>query len=144
MENSKYMQLEAIIEPTHSLIASLNRHRLPVVLDSSLPNPTPQLSEALYGLCREDQGAHWGQGTEDLSEGILQGAQQTWSIAALQQGLVCRGRWNEKCTDIKAELARQANLQRAVRAVWNYKTDAVWKAADGREPVSPQLALGLI
>lgn len=55
-KNPKYMQLEKIIQPTHTLTASFNRHSLPA-LASSLTILTPQRSEALHGLCREVQGA---------------------------------------------------------------------------------------
>ena len=135
-ENSKYRQLEKVLQATHILITCFNGHPLAALLAFSLTTPSPQLSEALHGLCREDQGACWGQGTEDVFGDILRGVQQTWGVAASHQCLVCRGKWNEIHTYIKAELARQANLQKELPVIWNNKTSIVCKAADGKERVS--------
>lgn len=143
-ENSKYRQLEKILQAIHILITCFIRHPLAALLAASLTTPSPQLSEALHGLCREDQGACWGQGTEYLYEDILWEVQPTWGVAASHQWLVCRGKWNEIHTYIKAELAWQANLQRELPVIWNNKTSIVCKAADGKEHVSPQLAFGFI
>lgn len=66
-------------------MTSFHRPQLPVVLAASFTACASQLSEALHGLCREDQRACSGQRTQYWDKVILRGAQRTWGFAALPQ-----------------------------------------------------------